>query len=155
MTLAITIESPVSPEGRALIARSQAALMKVFGPDEIFTLSPEDLAATPGAAFYVARDGAALGCVAGLASGDQVEVKRLFVMPRGRGLGVARALMARLEQDARAVGAAWLRLETGPGLTAATGLYHALGFVPRGPFGGYAAHPASRFMEKPLQPLSD
>jgi putative acetyltransferase len=148
MTVPIRISDPTTGAGPALIAASQAALLEVFGPDEIFSLSAEELAATPGMTFYVAGDG--LGCVASLDCGDYAEVKRLFVGDAGRGRGIARALMARLEQDAQAAGKAWVRLETGPQLGAAIALYRALGYRDRGPFGGYAAHPASLFMEKAL-----
>lgn len=151
MTVAIAIASPTAPDSRALIAASQAALLAVFGPDEIFTLSAEELAATPGMTFYVATaDGAALGCVARLDCGEYAEVKRLFVADAGRGRGIACALMARLEADARAAGMSLVRLETGPQLGAATTLYRALGYAERGPFGAYAAHPSSLFMEKEL-----
>ena len=147
----IAITSPLTDTARALIDGSQAALLAVFGPDEIFTLTAEELAATPGMTFYTATDGdIALGCVASLDCGDYVEVKRLFVTPAGRGRGVARALMARLEGDAARSGKAKVMLETGPQLVAATSLYRALGYRDRGPFGDYAPHPASLFMEKPL-----
>lgn len=148
MSVAVAEASPVSETGRALIAASQAALLAVFGPEEIFSLSAEELAATPGMTFYVADGG--LGCVASLDCGDYAEVKRLFVADAGRGRGVARALMARLEQDARAAGKTWVRLETGPELAPALALYRALGYAARGPFGPYADHPASLFMEKRL-----
>lgn len=150
MPLAIAPESPLSPDGRALIAASQGALLEVFAPDEIFSFSPEELAG-PEVAFLVARDGnGPLGCVAMVDCGDYAEVKRLFVPPEGRGRGLARHLMAELETRARAAGKRWVRLETGDALVAAVALYQSLGYRVRGPFGGYAEHPASLFMEKAL-----
>ena len=75
--LAITVESPLSPDGLALIAGSQAALLDVFAPDEIFTLDPSELA-VPAITFFVARDtGRAIGCVALADCGDYGEIKRL------------------------------------------------------------------------------
>jgi len=62
-------------------------------------------------------------------------------------------VMARLEADAVAANRHLVRLETGDRLTAAVGLYSALGYASRGPFGTYADHPASLFMEKRLQPV--
>lgn len=147
----ITPTSPLTATARALIAGSQEALLEVFGPDEIFTLTAEELAATAGMTFYTATEGdTVLGCVASLDCAQYAEVKRLFVTPEGRGRGVARALMARLEADAKAAGIAMVMLETGPQLLAATALYRALGYTERGPFGDYAPHPASLFMEKAL-----
>jgi putative acetyltransferase len=150
MPLTIAPESPLTPDGRALIAASQDALLEVFAPDEIFSFSPEELAG-PEVAFLVAREGnGPLGCVAMVDCGDYAEVKRLFVPPEGRGRGLARRLMADLEARARAAGKRWVRLETGDALVAAVALYQTLGYRVRGPFGDYAEHPASLFMEKAL-----
>jgi len=151
MPISVAVESPVSADGRALVAASQDYLLTVFGPDEIFSMTAEELD-DPGIAFYVARDGVPVGCVASVDCGPYVEVKRLFVPEAGRGRGVARALMARLEQDARAAGKAAVMLETGNELVAAVTLYQAMGYRVRGPFGDYPEHPASLFMEKPLVP---
>lgn len=149
--LTVAIESPLSPDGLMLIAGSQEALLEVFAPDEIFTLEPAELA-IPEIAFFVARDrGRAVGCVALMDCGDYGEIKRLYVGPEGRGQGVARSLMAALEAHAAARGQMLMRLETGDVLVAALGLYAALGYHVRGPFGDYAEHPASLFMEKRLE----
>jgi putative acetyltransferase len=151
MNLSIAVESPLTPDGRRLVAGSQDALLTVLAPDEIFTMTAEELD-RPGLTFYVARDaqGRALGCVARQDAQDYVEVKRLFVPSEGRGKGVARALMARLEADARARGCYRVLLETAEALVPAVRLYETLGYVRRGPFGDYADHPASLFMEKRL-----
>ncbi len=65
--------------------------------------------------FLVARwDGAAVGCGAvRFAGGDYAEVKRMYVSPRRRGLGVAQALLTALERLTRQAGLSLLRLETG------------------------------------------
>jgi putative acetyltransferase len=76
------------------------------------------------------------------------EVKRLFVAAAGRGLGVARALMAALEADAVAQGLAQVLLETSDRLVPAVTLYTSLGYRVRGKFGDYDDHPASLFMGK-------
>lgn len=150
---AVTVaqESPLTPDGRALLAGSQQALLAALRPDEIFTVTAEELD-RPGLTFYVARGarGEALGCVARAEGAGYAEVKRLFVAPQGRGRGVARALMARLEADARAAGHPVVMLETADALRPAVALYEALGYARRGPFGAYAAHPASLFMERRL-----
>ena len=57
-----------------------------------------------------------------------------------------------LEDMARAEGLACIRLETGEALFAAVALYTDMGYQVCGPFGDYAAHPASLFMEKSLIP---
>lgn len=150
MPLTIAPESPLTLDARHLIDGSQAALLEVFSPEEIFTFSPEELAG-PDTSFLVARDGdRPLGCVAMVDCGDYVEVKRLYVPPEGRGRGLARALMFDLEGRARASGKRWVRLETGDALKPAVALYRAMGYRVRGPFGDYPEHPASLFMEKAL-----
>ena len=148
--LTIAIESPLSSDGLALLAGSDAALAEVFAPEENFTLDPAQLA-VPAIRFFVGRSGGVpVGCVALMHCGDFGEVKRLFVAPAGRGLGVARALMAALETDAKAQGLAQVLLETSDRLQPAVTLYASLGYQVRGRFGDYEDHPASLFMGKAL-----
>jgi putative acetyltransferase len=150
MTLQLNIESPLTEDAAALIAGSEAALRAVYTEEECFTFTANELA-KPDIAFFVARSqGNAVGCVAAADCGDYIEVKRLFVQPSGRGLGVAKALMAELEGHAVKQGKSLVRLETGDKLEAAVLLYKALGYHVRGSFGSYDDHPASLFMEKSL-----
>jgi len=72
-----------------------------------------------------------------------------------RGRGLAKAVLRRLEAEARSAGATVLRLETGKHQHEAIGLYGESGFYLRGAFGPYAEMPApaialSLFYEKPL-----
>lgn len=149
MRLTIASESPLTADGRTLIAESQAALEEVYPSDEIFSVGAEEIARTA-TAFLVARDerGSALGCVALFDAGSCGEVKRLFVRRAVRGAGVAQALMRALEAEARGRGLSGVLLETGARLRPAVGLYERLGYRQRGPFGSYRCHPASLFMEK-------
>ncbi len=147
----ITAEDPLTEESRVLIDGSEAALREVYPPEECFSFTAEELA-KPEITFYVARNdtGMPLGCVASCDYGDYAEVKRLFVPPAGRGQGTAKALMDHLEATARDEGKTHVRLETGDKLAAAVALYAARGYIRRGPFGDYSAHPSSTFMEKSL-----
>jgi|AACY02.2.fsa_nt_gi Acetyltransferases len=56
------------------------------------------------------------------------EVKRLYVSPAARRLGLARRLMALLEAEARAMGCSALYLDTSAGLREAVAFYRTLGF---------------------------
>ena len=146
----IAIESPITGDGRALINGSEDALRAVYSEDECFTFTAEELVAD-NITFYVARkEGVALGCVAMVKEDGYAEVKRLFVTPEARGLNLARALMARLEKDAKDAGISSVKLETGEKLEAAVGLYKDLGYVVCERFGEYEDHPASLFMDKDL-----
>jgi len=104
----------------------------------------------------VARDddGTALGCGAlRMLGADVAEIKRMYVHPVARGRGVARAVLAALEQTARDRGWTTLRLETGPLQTAAIALYQSGGYTPIPAFGGYAGDPRathSLFFERTL-----
>jgi GNAT superfamily N-acetyltransferase len=71
------------------------------------------------------------------------EVKRLFVVPEARGLGVARFLMAELERAAAAAGYERMWLETGTAQPEAVALYDALGYVRIVPYGEYKESPQS------------
>lgn len=64
------------------------------------------------------------------------EIKRMYVRPAAQGLGVGRAILARLLQDADAEGYAIVRLETLQFMTVAQAMYRALGFVEVDAFDG-------------------
>ncbi len=89
--------------------------------------------APPNGELLLARDGngAAVGCVGlrPLADDGVCEMKRLYVAPEGRGLGVGRALAEEIVQTARRIGFSEMRLDTLPSLTAAIALYEDMGFV--------------------------
>jgi putative acetyltransferase len=81
------------------------------------------------------------------------EVKRMYVRPQARGRNVAGAIVARLEQEARARGVKRLVLETGDIRHAARRFYEREGFTACAPFPPYATMPAraierSVFLEK-------
>ena len=78
--------------------------------------------------------------------GTTAELKRMYVRPAAQCLGVGRALLARLLQEARAEGYATVRLETLRIMTAARALYRATGFVETEPFDG------SEVADTPLEP---
>jgi len=155
--MAITVELVSAPddEVRALIAALDAELAQGYAPENRHGLA---LAAIfqPHIKFFIARDGAALGC-GGVALFDGfAEVKRMYVVPAARGTGVAPAILARIEAETIAAGISLLRLETGDVQHAAMRLYARAGFTPCAAFGDYLAMPASAistsvFLEKRLE----
>jgi putative acetyltransferase len=78
------------------------------------------------------------------------EVKRMYVRPELRGQGIARRILAALEDVARDWGLPLLRLETGARSHDALAFYRRAGFRERGPFGDYRHDPNCVFMEKAL-----
>lgn len=106
----------------------------------------------PRGVFLVARlHGEPVGC-AGLKLPPEApaEIKRMWVAPDVRGLGLARRFLTELEERAADAGRTVLRLDTNRALTAAIGLYRSHGFEEVAPFNDepYAHH----WFEKRLAP---
>jgi putative acetyltransferase len=90
---------------------------------------PGDFAPPRGRLLLASSDGAPAGCVALRAlGGSRCEMKRLFVRPAARSSGVGRALVARIMDEARAIGYTEMVLDTLPTMAQAQKLYHAFGF---------------------------
>ncbi|MCX9157472.1 GNAT family N-acetyltransferase [Niveibacterium sp. 24ML] len=148
--LRIVPADPGEPAIRDLIAELDA-LMHWLYPAESNHLLDVDALRKPNVRFFAAQlAGDVVGCGAYLACSDYAEIKRMFVAPRCRGLGIARRMLATLEADAVAAGLPFARLETGIHQPEALGLYERAGYCYRPPFGDYAEDPLSVFMEKPL-----
>jgi GNAT superfamily N-acetyltransferase len=106
----------------------------------------------PAGAFLVGyREGLAV-CCGGIKRLDAqcCELKRMYVVPQVRGQGVARLLLAALEERARELGYAVARLDTGPKQPGARHLYESAGYREIQNFNGNPV--ASFFGEKPLDP---
>ena len=153
----IVIEQLNAPtaEAVALLTELDAALSGPYAADQRHALSIERLF-QPDVRFFVARlDDAAVACGGvGLYDG-YAELKRMYSRPAVRGRGAAKAILRRLEAEARAAGAPLLRIETGVHQEEALRFYEAAGFRRCGPFGPYARMPAraielSIFYEKAL-----
>ncbi|MEU6096392.1 GNAT family N-acetyltransferase [Streptomyces sp. NPDC047079] len=85
----------------------------------------------------------------GYLDGD-AEVKRMFVIAEMRGRGLARRILAALEEDARAAGRTRMVLETGTKQPEAVALYTSSGYEPCAKFGYYRYHDLSLCFAKPL-----
>jgi putative acetyltransferase len=155
MSIAIERVIEATAELRDLIGELDAVLGAAYEPHQRHGLSIAALF-EPHVRFFVARlDGVAAGCGGVALFDDYAEVKRMYTRPAARGRGLAKAVLRRIEEEARAAGKPVLRLETGPYQREAIGLYQSSGFARRGPFDHYAQMPArnvelSLFFEKPL-----
>ncbi|OIK07249.1 GNAT family N-acetyltransferase [Streptomyces monashensis] len=82
-------------------------------------------------------------------NGD-AELKRMFVIERMRGHGLARRILSVLEEDARAAGRVRMVLETGSKQPEAVALYTSSGYEPCAKFGYYRFHEESLCFAKKL-----
>ncbi|HEY3112346.1 MAG TPA: GNAT family N-acetyltransferase [Gemmatimonadaceae bacterium] len=156
-------ESLASDVAAALIAALNVELSALYpepGANH-FRLDPDEVAPGNGI-FVIARwhrrpvGCGALRCIREAALtrelGPRVgELKRMYVAPDARGQGIGRALLDRLEAEARALGLARLVLETGTRQSEALALYRRAGFTPISAYGEYvASSPTSVCLSKTL-----
>ncbi|MET7681864.1 GNAT family N-acetyltransferase [Streptomyces sp. NPDC005423] len=85
----------------------------------------------------------------GYADGD-AELKRMYVIEQMRGRGLARRMLAALEDDARTAGRVRMVLETGTKQPEAIALYTSSGYEPCAKFGYYRTYEESLCYAKPL-----
>ena len=94
--------------------------------------------APPAGTLLLARllDGTAAGCVGlrPMAAKGCCEMKRLYVAPEGRGLGIGRQLVEAVMGHAQRIGYREMRLDTLPSMTGAIALYRNTGFEPIAPY---------------------
>jgi putative acetyltransferase len=137
----ITVELVPRPtdDVRALIGELDRILSAEYTSEQRHGLAL-DAIFKPDIRFFLARSkGAAVGCGGVAFFTDFAEVKRMYVRDVARGRGAARALLARIEREAREAGFLLLKLETGVRQSAALRFYKREGFQPCPAFGAYAA----------------
>jgi ribosomal protein S18 acetylase RimI-like enzyme len=90
--------------------------------------------APPDGELLLARDifGDPMGCVGlrPIAADGCCEMKRLYVSPRARGLGLGKALIEAIIAEAERIGYQEMRLDTLPTMAEAIALYRKAGFMP-------------------------
>jgi DNA-binding MarR family transcriptional regulator/GNAT superfamily N-acetyltransferase len=152
------LEPPTSADAEACLDQYYRELAARFegGFDPIAAgaaASASDMIPPQGFFLVAKLRGAAVGCGgvgrAGFMTG---EIKRVWIAPKSRGVGLATRLIAELEARARALGLSTLRLDTNSALKEAQNLYRKLGYreVARFNANPYAHH----WFEKLLQPAA-
>ncbi|MGD9816694.1 MAG: GNAT family N-acetyltransferase [Hyphomonadaceae bacterium] len=152
MSFTIAIETPLCDDVRALVKQLNEFTFALTPAEFRHHMTVEQMAA-PDTTVFVARDasGATLGMGALRRHANGVgEVKRMFVKPEARGLGVGGAILARIENLARQEGVTRIVLETGSNFDTAKRVYERGGFTPCEPVLDYPPSAWTAFYAKAL-----
>ncbi|MGU3663701.1 GNAT family N-acetyltransferase [Methylobacterium sp. A49B] len=133
-TIGIEEADPASEPARSSLGAYYAELAARFagGFDVALSCDPEaaDMVRPRGTFLLALADGLPVGCVGLKGSGSPVaEIKRLWIDPAARGLGLGKRLMGEAEAAARDLGIRTLRLDTNSALPEALALYRRSGWV--------------------------
>jgi len=151
------------PDAMALIEEVQAEYVVRYGGPDRTPLDPLMFEPPTGSFFvgHLTSDAVARPVASGawrahddveaLGSRRTAEVKRMYVVPALRGRGLARRMLAHLEQDAARAGHEVMILETGTAQPEAIALYESSGYTPIPSFGYYRDAPLNRCFAKPLR----
>jgi DNA-binding MarR family transcriptional regulator/GNAT superfamily N-acetyltransferase len=125
---------PEDPDARYCLAEYVAELNRRsdrgFDPSVGATALPHEVRAPAGEFFVAYLHGEPIGCGAVKHHADApAEIKRMWIAPSARGLGLGRRLLERLESCARAGGARVAHIETSAVLSEALALYRSAGWV--------------------------
>jgi GNAT superfamily N-acetyltransferase len=152
-SLVVKSVDPRSPEAALLIARLSAELARRYDytEDGSGNFRPEDVL-VPRSIFVIGwLAGRPVACGAIRPMEQAVgELKRMYVEPDVRGMGLSKQILRALEEAARDMGYTALRLETGIRQPEAIGLYQAAGYYSIERYGIYVHEEQSVCFEKKL-----
>jgi DNA-binding MarR family transcriptional regulator/N-acetylglutamate synthase-like GNAT family acetyltransferase len=135
----VAVEDPDSEDARWCLAQYYAEIDRRFeggfDPALARQVAASDMR-PPHGRFLIARlRGRAVGsAVLWLPAGHPAELKRMWVAPEARGLGLGRRLLSEVESRAAKAGARLLHLDTNRSLVEAIDLYRRCGYVEVAPF---------------------
>jgi GNAT superfamily N-acetyltransferase len=137
------------PDVARMVDEVQAEYVERYGGPDAATVDPAQFAPPHGLFLVGLLDGVPVAMGGWRRRGDSdVEIKRMYVSPRARRLGLARRMLAELEDTAAESGAGAIVLNTGPAQPEAVALYEQAGYLPVPGFGHYACHPDALFYGK-------
>jgi len=151
VSFTIATETPLSDDVRALVQALNEFTYELTPAEYRHHMSVEQMAQAD-TTLFVARDGngATLGMGALRRHAGVGEVKRMFVKPDARGLGVGGAILERIEALARQEGLSRVVLETGSNFDAAKRVYERGGFQTCEPVLDYPPSDWTAFYAKSL-----
>jgi DNA-binding MarR family transcriptional regulator len=149
----VTLEpaDPADAKAREAVGCYFAEIGRRFGFDSAGESDKDARLLVPPAGVFVlaVSDGAPVACGGLQAIGDGVgELKRMWVHDDWRGVGLGSRLLRNLEDQARALGHAVIRLDTNGALTEAISMYERAGYQPVDRYNDN--HWATHFFEKKL-----
>jgi DNA-binding MarR family transcriptional regulator/GNAT superfamily N-acetyltransferase len=129
----VAVVDPGDPGARYCVRSYFAELAQRFdsgfNPDRSISAEDDELTPPAGLLLVATLHGDPIGCGAlKFHRRAPTELKRMWVSPAARGLGLGRRLLAELEARAAASGARTVRLETNRALTEAIELYRSAGY---------------------------
>jgi DNA-binding MarR family transcriptional regulator/GNAT superfamily N-acetyltransferase len=130
----VDVEDPGSTAARFCIesyfAELDTRFEAGFDPGRSISADVDELTEPAGLLLVARLRGEPIGCGALKLHGrEPAEIKRMWVAPSARGLGVGRRILSELEEGARRRGVRLVRLETNKTLKEAGRLYRAAGYV--------------------------
>lgn len=138
-------------EAQRLVLRVQREYVQRYGGPDGAVVDPAEFRPPEGLFLVADVDGAPAGCGAWrMHAPGVVEIKRVYVEPAWRRLGLAALIVDVLEETATAAGHRSAVLNTGVRQPEALGLYAALGYRPVPGYGLYAESPGAVFLGKDL-----
>lgn len=149
------------PDVRKLVAEVQQEYVVRYGAPDETPVDPAEFEPPLGRFLVGHLEGVAVACAGWRAhdgkepefhDGD-AELKRMYVSPEFRGRGLARRLLAAIEESAIAAGRRRMILETGTMQPEAIALYTSAGYLAIPTFGMYGDSPESRHFGRDLPPL--
>jgi putative acetyltransferase len=152
MPTVIAPARPDSPEARELIDELEGHLASIYPVESRHGYSVAKLVAEDVSFFVTRVDGRPAGCGGvKLVGREYGEIKRMYVRPEFRGLGLGRRMVEHLVEFARRQGVELMRLETGIHQQEAIALYETAGFTRIPPFADYTDDPLSRCYERRIR----
>ncbi len=129
----VEVVDPLRPHAQYCLCEYFAELDRRFDagfdPGASRPAGPDEMRPPAGVFLVAALRGDPVGCGGLKFHGDEpAEVKRMWVAPTTRGLGVGRRLLGELEARAKAHGCRRVRLDTNRTLTEAIAMYRAAGY---------------------------
>lgn len=139
------------PVAHRLVEQVQQEYVQRYGGRDAAVVEPDEFLPPRGIFLVAEIDGVPAGCGAWRALSPGVaEIKRMYVEPGFRRRGLARLIVAVLEDGAARAGQRCVVLNTGNQQPEAVALYADLDYLPVSGYGMYACAPDAVFLGKEL-----